>query len=369
MNPWRVPLRIPALLALLAPLAGCGKDPTGATAPPPPTYDYYVDAATGLDGNPGTAASPFKTISHAVAAAGTGKSIAIAPGNYGTANGDNLPIVLRAGQTLVGDVANRGNGPTPTRIRGDGPTPGVTGYSSTFVGADGASLRGLLIGSANTLFHYALYVGDAAVTVADCTFDTLTYGGVYLRGTGASLFSNDVFNTNSYGVHLIDAPDTTIIEHCQFNTPSLPIDVAATSITRAIVRSNRIVGSGQVGIQVQSGEVWIEDNVFDKPGGYATNGAVRCQNAEATPIVRRNSFTCARGIGIVNGLPDLGSAGSPGSNLFTGVTGAAVYHGGGGAITAIGNTWQHTPPTEGADIVLAGMGSVRWGTGPSDIYP
>jgi hypothetical protein len=46
-----------------------------------------------------------------------------------------------------------------------------------------------------------------------------------------------------------------------------------------------------------------------------------------------------------------------------------LKHEGAAAIVAIGNIWQHAPPTESVDIVLTGPGSVRWGEGPDDIYP
>jgi hypothetical protein len=368
MNPSRVPLRLLASLALLALLAGCDKNPTRVTTPAPSAHDYYVDAAAGLDANLGTAVSPFKTITHAVAVAGAGKSIAIAPGTYDAGNGETFPIVLQAGQSLVGDVANRGNGTASTRVRGLGSTPGLSGAYSTIVAAEGASIRGLRIGAPGLYNHWAIYARNASVTLTDNTLDSLTFAGVYLTGTGTSLVSDNVFNCSGYGAYLQTTLDTAIVEDNDFRVPNLPVTVAGQG-SRAIVRANRIAARGQLGIQVASGVVWIEDNVFDNPGGYAIRGAIYCGNPDAMPFVRGNSFTCALGICVDEGLPDLGSAGSPGNNLFTGVTGAAVQHAGSGAITAIGNTWRNTPPTPGADIVVTGTGSVRWGTDAANIYP
>jgi parallel beta-helix repeat protein len=365
MNSSRALTALLVTIASLALVAGCGKDPAKPKITTP-TYDYYVDAQAGADANAGTSAAPFKSITHALATAGPGKSIAVLPGTYDAANGESFPIVLQAGQSVTGDVTNKGNGTTPTIVSGHGATPSGPWTHATFVGAEGASLRGLRIGSTYQTLHAAVSAESVAVTVADNTFDGPTYAGVHLTGPGTSHVSGNVFHNGSYGVYLIASTDTSIVENNQFINPSIPIDLASGS---AIVRGNRIVGSGQVGIHVQHGIAWIEDNVFDNPGGYATYGAILCNFAEAMPVVRRNTFTCVLGVVINEGLPDLGTAGSPGHNIFTGVSGAAVRHASVEAILAIGNTWQHSPPTAGVDIVITGAGSVRWGTGAGDIYP
>lgn len=48
---------------------------------------WYVDKVSGLDTNPGTAASPFKTVNRAVTAASAGHTIYVKQGNYGTDTG------------------------------------------------------------------------------------------------------------------------------------------------------------------------------------------------------------------------------------------------------------------------------------------
>ena len=49
----------------------------------PPNFDFYVDAVAGSDSNTGTTASPFKTVSKAIAVAASGGIIHIKAGNYG----------------------------------------------------------------------------------------------------------------------------------------------------------------------------------------------------------------------------------------------------------------------------------------------
>jgi hypothetical protein len=85
--------------------------------------DYYVNAdATGSDANPGTsAASPWKTLTHAIAAVTAGGTINVAAGTYNAANGETFPLEPRANQTFLGDPANNGvAGASSTIISGSG---------------------------------------------------------------------------------------------------------------------------------------------------------------------------------------------------------------------------------------------------------
>jgi hypothetical protein len=82
-----------------------------------------------------------------------------------------------------------------------------------------------------------------------------------------------------------------------------------------------------------------------------------------------HEFLSNLGVQIDNGVPDLGTAGDPGGNGFGPVTGPAIRHLGNTDIVAIGNPWQHDPPTEGGDIDIQGTGSVQWGPDPGDVYP
>ena len=64
----------------------------------------------------------------------------------------------------------------------------------------------------------------------------------------------------------------------------------------------------------------------------------------------------------------MGTASDPGGNDFSAVTGVSLRHNGSMPVSAIGNTWPHTPPTNGVDIVVTTPGTVTWGTGMSDVY-
>lgn len=358
-------------VAVLA-LWGCGDD--GPTAPTGVSQGtFHVSAATGSDANPGTSASPFKTITHALAATDSDAVIVVGPGTYDTANGEVFPLVLAPGQTLVGDtLAKGGDGTGRINLVGHGATPnlpvGWIDEYATLVGAPRATVAGFRIGSTNQGGHFAIVSHAGELTVAHNTFVDPAYAGVYLRGAGRKVVRDNVFYNTSYGVYVHETTDSVLVRNNEFILPALPVDVVSLS-DRIVVLGNWITGSGQVGVQVQGGSPLIAGNTFAKNGGYATYGAVRCSFDEATPRVRGNVFqVCALGVTVAAGNPDLGTAGDPGLNFFY-VTGAAVRHEGASAILAVGNIWQHSPPTQGTDIVVAGPGSVRWGAGPDDVYP
>jgi hypothetical protein len=191
---------------------------------------------------------------------------------------------------------------------------------------------------------------------------------VCVIGNGASSIARNDFLTYSYGVYSDEHTGPMTVESNLFETTAIPIDILGFSDS-TLIRGNTIIGSGQCGVQVQRGLPRIENNTFNHPGGYSEYGAIICSSSEATPTVRGNVFTCARGVRIEAAEPDLGTADDPGGNDFSGVAGAAVYHMGTSSISAIGNTWPSPPPVCGTVIVTTGGGSVTWGAGVGETCP
>lgn len=337
--------------------------------------DYYVDASSGCDTNPGTSQAPFKTITFAVTAAGPDKIICIRPGTYDAGLGEVFPIRLEQGQSLVGDTLSKGAGTTPTTIYGSGdadPAPSNPDYLAVLVGADQCSIMGLSIGAPYAFATYGVYVVDGTISVSDNTFTSVTtnlYGGVCaLRNRASSITRND-FGTTSYGVYNASCTGAAVVEDNLFATMKIPIEIGGASDS-TVIRGNTFIGSGQVGIQVVAGVPLIENNTFNKPGGYATYGAIHCTASSTSATIRGNTFTCALGVEILNETtPDLGSASVPGGNDFSGVTGAAIDHTGTGSVNAVGNTWASSPPVCGSEIVVTGTGSVIWGTEAGESCP
>ena len=328
---------------------------------------YYVDALNGSDTNTGTSTAPFKTITHALNVAGTDGTIQVLPGTYDETLGETFPLILQAGQVLLGDEANKGDGTTPTVINGWSVVDGTT-VKATIVGAEGAQVTGFTFNHVYEFSAYGIYSADATVTVSGNTFTSNNYGGIYLIGTGDPIIENNVFDTSSYAVYTLCQGIATIQDNAVVGG-SIPVN---TLVGDTVIRRNTFTSSGQVAIQIQGGSPRIEENTFTS-SGYSTYGALRVWNG--TPVVRGNAFTLSAGRAVTilnNAAPDLGTAADPGGNTFAGTnietlrieTGATVA-----SVYAIGNTWHAATPACGTEIVINTGATVYWGAGPSDTCP
>ena len=355
-----------AVVAFL--LFGCSSDDETPSSPEPPHYDYYVDASSGDDSNPGTQSEPFKTITHAVSTADMNKRIKVLPGTYDAALGESFPIELKEGQALVGDEDEKGDGTTPTEISGFGEF--MTGWFTSVVGAEGSSISGFKIGEAHTTHHYFAVVSDnVTMQVSFNTFTGSTYGGVYIEGTGTTAVEFNDFGNDFYGLYITDCPDGPAIRfNTFFGSVDIPVNLQVPG-SYAVITNNTITGEGLVGIQLQNfTSALIERNTFNQSAGY-TYGAVRCQEG-ITAGIRWNTFSCVTAVIIMgNGYPNLGMEVVPGHNDFTAVTGVSIQHDGTESIYAVGNTWRNDPPLENVDIVVNGSGMVIYGTGVDDHIP
>jgi len=335
--------------------------------------DYYVDADLGNDQYPGTSINPWRTITHAIASADEHTVIRVRPGTYDEALGEVFPLILKRGQTLEGDIENRGAGIAATVIYGLASVVPPFGSDKAVIQcADGSIVAGFSIGGPYASQGYGICSYNIDVTVLDNTFTSETtdlYGGVRLFGIGDATVGNNDFMTTACGVYAVNFTGSLLLEGNDLRTMSIPVDILSSS-SDVIVRGNRIVGNGQVGVQVQSGTPLIEDNRFELTGGYATYGAIRCPFDTSNPTVRGNTFICARGVRIDdNASPDLGTAGDPGLNDFSGVSAAPIYHTGPATVYAIGNIWPHDVPLCGTDIVVTSTGQVIWGSGAGEQCP
>jgi len=346
---------------------GCSEDDNPA-GPQSPQYDYYVDAASGDDTNPGDKSQPWKTITHAVSTADLDKKIKVLPGTYDAALGESFPIELKEGQILVGDEDEKGDGTEPTEIYGYGDF--MTGWYTTIIGAEGSSISGFKIGDPTSRTHHFAVVSDS-ITM-QISFNTVihgTYGGVYVRGTGTTAAEFNDFENNSYGMYMTGCPDGPAVRFNSFNSSiAIPVNLQMPG-SYAQITDNVITGIGQVGIQLQDmTSALIERNTFNQTSGY-TYGAISCDPG-ITAGIRWNVFSCVTAVILRgNAFPTLGMDVLPGHNDFSQVTGASIQHDGTESIYAIGNTWVNDPPMENVDIVVNGSGMIIYGTGSDDHIP
>jgi parallel beta-helix repeat protein len=328
----------------------------------------YVDAVYGSDVNPGTSNEPFRTITHALSAAGPDSTIKVRPGIYDAGLGEVFPLLLQPGQILIGDEPNKGDGAIPTLIVGHGgPVPGGS-WSAMIIGAEASRISGFQVGEDSYVVLHAAVVADGiTMEITNNTFKTSAYAGILLQNNGASVIENNLFDTASYGVYILGCPDGPIIRNNIFLEMALPIDIVGND-TYAVITNNTITGNGQVGVSVQHGHPLIENNTFNKSTGY-TYGAIAVSSSSAMPKIRRNVFACTTAITVEHGNPDLGTVSDHGNNDFGDVTGASLTHNGAATIYAIGNTWPSTSPVCGTDIIVSADGIVIWGSGAGGQCP
>ncbi len=164
--------------------------PATQTSNPPPCggSTLYVDVSTGSDANPGTQASPFKTITHAMTVATSGTTVQVAPGIYDTSSlstPEVFPITVPAGVLLIGNEANKGSG---TSIVGGGQVSGFpAGTGAAVHPGTGSTIAGFTITNDNPALagRYGLFLSNSTVTLRNNTVTGATHVvGVYVSDDG-----------------------------------------------------------------------------------------------------------------------------------------------------------------------------------------
>src|SRR6266853_776291 len=163
--------------------------PAALTSNPCAGVTLYVNVSTGVDTNPGTQASPFKTITKAMSVATSGATVQVAPGIYNNLDLNTpelFPITVPAGVLLIGDEAGKGSG---TSIVGGGQVPGFpAGTGATVHPGTGSTIAGFTITDDNPALagRYGVFLSNSAVTLRNNTVTGATHVvGVYVSDDGA----------------------------------------------------------------------------------------------------------------------------------------------------------------------------------------
>lgn len=192
---------------------GCGGSTGGVLCCAGSTRHWGVDAVSGLDTNPGTRASPFKTITKALASATSGHSVYVKPGTYNTTLGETFPLQVPAGVVLLGDEASRGSpagGPATlvsgTLAAGAGST--VAGFAITTTSGEGLSIPSAGVTARNNTINAntgtnPIHLTNAA-TASQVLLNVITNNSSYPRfDAGATgKVENNAFTGNLYGIVL-----------------------------------------------------------------------------------------------------------------------------------------------------------------------
>jgi uncharacterized protein DUF1565/Big-like domain-containing protein len=216
-------------------------------APAGVTASTFVSSTLGSDATTtGSCAAPHKTITHAVAAARTGDVIWVAPGTYNAALGEVFPISLPASVTLIGDEANKGQGPTATR---------VIGGANLAINASCGTYQATIYPGANDI------IAGLELTDPSTTFAAMT---LLIRNNNVTIRNNSIVN----------------------NTGGASAVYICNSSVNHIITGNRIRDNGgqTTGLAFINGGVGskVENNLitrngngveYDSPGGDMGGGS------------------------------------------------------------------------------------------------
>ncbi|PZV11847.1 MAG: hypothetical protein DCF20_18845 [Pseudanabaena sp.] len=272
-------------------------------------------SANGSDANSGSSANqPLRTITAALKKnPQSGAIIQLASGTYSTETGEQFPLIIPAGVTLLGNSANQGQS---IIISGGGVfvSPTFARQNIAMLAGNGSRIEGITLSNKNPR-GYALWAESAQnVTITNNTFANSTHDGVFLTGATSANVSSNIFTKN--GANGLSALGTST-GNIQANTfDNTGFGLAIGQKSRVAVISNRIVNN-RGGIVVSNlSTPSFRNNLI---ANSKENGLVILKDRKGQPIV------------------DLGSTSSPGQNIFQNNKQADINNASGVTVVAIGN--------------------------------
>lgn len=274
----------------------------------------FVNSSTGQDDVSAgrSEATPFKTITYALGQAQPGMVIQLASGMYSQETGETFPLIVPAGVTLQGNEFNQDSTVTIT---------GGGFYSSSWWGSQNVALLAKadsqIVGVSVTNLNSrgtGIWIEALNVTVRGCTFTKSAREGVFVAGRANPTIENSLFSENSAN------------------------GVALTGLSTAMVRNNTFQRTGfGIAVSEKAAPQLINNRIQDNVDGIVVSHS-------ATPQLRGNTVEGSKRDGLVaisEAQPDLGSAVTPGRNIFRNNGRFAVYNA----------TLKSTFALEGNDVV------------------
>ena len=266
--------------------------------------DYYVDATTGSDSNPGTIDAPFQTIGKAKTVALAGNKVVV----WGDGQTYTGALTFTTSGTAVAPIifmVDPGSG-TAT-INGGGATNGTI-YSTA---ADYIVLDGFTL----TNGKYGVYLyGDGVDnwTIKNCRITGVTQHGIYIRsGDNHTLLNNIIYNTGNtyYGIYILNSALNIDVTQCDlykgkygiFYSTNCTGDVKDCIITNAVTNG---IKAGTSTITITYSDVWNSGTNYS--GCSAGTGCISANPLWAAPAT--GDFTLG------TGSPCIGTA-SDGKNM------------------------------------------------------
>jgi hypothetical protein len=247
----------------------------------------YVNPSNGRDSNSGSNQAPFKTLTQALKKVAMGMTIALAPGTYSPASGEQFPLIVPAGVTVKGDEASKGSN---TVFSGSGTmlSPTFAAQSVVFKLENGAQLRGVMVTNPQDK-GTGIWIEDSNATIAACTLTNCKREGLFVTGKARPLVTDSVFRTNA--------------------AAGITINRAAKGEFRKNLCQN--TGYGMV-ISDNAAPLLMDNRFTENRSGLLLNRAAR-------PVLRGNLLDRNQEFGLTfqeESFPDMGSSQEPGNNIL-----------------------------------------------------
>jgi parallel beta-helix repeat protein len=263
----------------------------------------YVNPATGKDTNDGSRLSPFRSLTRALRTT-TPVIIQLASGTYSIANGEQFPLVLTAGVTVIGNEASKGAG---IIISGSGeyqsPSFGVQNITLLLLGD--ASLMGVSVTNPvakgtgvwiessipyianNTLINCGregiFTTGNAKPAILDNVFVQNAASGLFMARNSKGEVLRNTFQKNPLGIAITDSAAPLVANNKLSENRTA---IALSRDARPVLRQNLIMKNAQGGLLVNANAVPDLGNAQDAAGNiFQDNGEFDLQNATSQALV------------------------------------------------------------------------------------
>ena len=330
--------------AAIAPPLVKAQVPTDRAPNPSAVRTLHVSPSAGSDTSNGTPDAPLRTITAALSQATAGTVVQLAPGTYSAETGEVFPLALPSGVTLRGDESRYGEG---YDIVGGGTfiSPTMARQSITILPKNNSEIRGVSIRNEGRR-GYAVWTESTSPTIEHNTFSGSVHDGVFLAGaSNAYIVDNRFYRNGANGISVLGTSAPTIADNLIQET-----------------------GYG-IAIGQQSQPVVVNNRISRNRSGLVITGS-------SQPILRNNVITENLQDGVVaiaDALPNLGSDGEPGGNVFEGNGDYNIHNATkGNVIQALGNQMNDLTKIQGeVAFTPTEAGAVNIATVPNlfDAFP
>lgn len=269
----------------------------------------YVNPATGNDSANGTQNQPLKTLTQALQRATAGITIQLAPGTYSAATGEQFPLKVAAGVTIIGNEASKGRG-LVIEGGGNAVSPTLGPQAVTIWLGQETQLRGVTVINRATR-GTGVWIESTTAIVAHSTLTQCGREGVLATGTANPLILNNVFLQNTAA------------------------GLSWSRTAKGEIRGNLCQKTGYgITIADQAAPLIAENQLLENRSGLLISGNAR-------PVLRQNTIARNTGDGLVvseTAVPDLGNPQEPAGNVLQQNGGVDLRNGTTSPLICVGNT-------------------------------